>query len=210
MSKIVNGASESLEPTPSEVRFEYTAQFPAILEHLKASVLVTTYQAGKLFVLGGHAGRLQISALDYDQPMGLATSRNRIAIGTRRQMHFLVPAHETQSNQTVYDGCFVPRSTIYTGSIHGHELAWGDEGLWVVNTLFSCLSTLLEDYSFVPQWRPPFISQLIDQDRCHLNGLALQNNVPRYVSALSETDMIVVDRTYQTQRVAICQTFWKL
>ena len=94
-------------------------------------------------------------------------------------MHFLVPAHETQAGQSEYDGCFVPRSSFYTGSIHGHDLGWGQEGLWIVNTLFSSLATLHDDFSFVPQWRPPFISQLIDQDRCHLNGMAMENGLPK-------------------------------
>ncbi len=176
------------EPTFCEVKFEYTPQFPEILSHLNASVLVTTYQAGKLLVLGAHGGKLQISFLSYDQPMGLAVHSNRIAIGTRKQIHFLVPAHETQQGQDFYDGCFVPRTSFYTGNIHGHDLGWGDNGLWIVNTLFSSLATLHDDYSFVPQWRPPFISQLIDQDRCHLNGMALENGRPRFVTAMSETD----------------------
>ncbi len=176
------------EPKMREVRYEYTPRLPEILTHLNASILVTTYQAGKLLVLGAHQGKLTISFLDYDQPMGLAVSQGRIAVGTRRQMHFLVPAHETQAPGGEYDGCFVPRSSFYTGSIHGHDLGWGKDGLWIVNTLFSCLSTLHDDFSFVPHWRPPFISQLIDQDRCHLNGMAIDGGVPRYVTAMSETD----------------------
>ncbi|MCC6508523.1 MAG: TIGR03032 family protein [Pirellulaceae bacterium] len=176
------------EPTLREVRYEYTPRLPEILTHLRASILVTTYQAGKLLVLGAHENKLTISFLDYDQPMGLEVSPELIAIGTRRQMHFLVPAHETQGPDSEHDGCFVPRSSYYTGSIHGHDLGWGNEGLWIVNTLFSCLSTLHEDYSFVPHWRPPFISQLIDQDRCHLNGMALEAGRPKYVTAMSETD----------------------
>lgn len=179
---------EITEPKLREVKYEYTPRLPEILTHLNASILVTTYQAGKLLVLGAHQGKLTISFLDYDQPMGLAVSPKRIAIGTRRQMHFLVPAHETQGPDGEYDGCFVPRSSFYTGSIHGHDLGWGQDGLWTVNTLFSCLSTLHDDYSFVPHWRPPFISQLIDQDRCHLNGMAIENGLPRYVTAMSETD----------------------
>ena len=179
---------EVTQPKMREVRYEYTPRLPEILTHLNASILVTTYQAGKLLVLGAHEGKLTISFLDYDQPMGLAVSPKRIAIGTRRQMHFLVPAHETQGPGSEYDGCFVPRSSFYTGSIHGHDLGWGQEGLWIVNTLFSCLTTLHEDFSFVPHWRPPFISQLIDQDRCHLNGMAIDGGIPRYVTAMSETD----------------------
>ena len=120
--------------------------------------------------------------------MGIAVGSSCIVVGSRRQFHFLVPAHETQADHNLHDGCFVPRSSFYTGNIHGHDLAWGNEGLWIVNTLFSCLSTLHEDYSFVPRWRPPFISQLIDQDRCHLNGLAMHNGQPRFVTAMSQTD----------------------
>lgn len=170
------------------VRFEYTPAFPQILEHLKSSLLVTTYQAGKVLVLGAHQGKLNISFMSLEQPMGLAVSPSRIAVGSRRQMHFLVPAHETQPKESPHDGCFVPRSSFYSGAIHGHDLAWGEGGLWAVNTLFSCLSTLHPNFSFVPQWRPPFISQLIDQDRCHLNGLAMDAGRPRFVTVLGESD----------------------
>lgn len=179
---------ESFEPTYREVRFEYTPLLPEILTHLNASLLVTTYQAGKLLVLGVQDGKMVISFLDYDQPMGLAVSPKRLAVGTRRQMHFLVAAHETLRGQGEYTGCYVPRMSAYTGSIHGHDLAWGREGLWVVNTLFSCLCTLHDQYSFVPRWRPPFISQLADEDRCHLNGLAMVDGMPRFVTAMAETD----------------------
>ena len=179
------------KPTPADmvaVRYVYTPHFPEILQHLRASLLVTTYQAGKLLILGVQQGQLTISFMSFEQPMGLATSAGCIAIGSRRQLHFMVPAHESLPADAPYDGCFVPRTSLYSGAIHGHDLAWGQGGLWVVNTLFSCLSTLHPNYSFVPQWRPPFITRLIDQDRCHLNGLAMANGRPCYVTVLGETD----------------------
>jgi uncharacterized protein (TIGR03032 family) len=179
------------EPAIQEIRYEYTPVLTSILEHLHASLVVTTYQAGKLLVLGTSAGQMRIGLVSYEQPMGVAMDRERIAVGSRRQIHFLVAAHQTAPSiqpAGTYDGCFVPRSSFYTGNIHGHDLAWGADGLWVVNTLFSCLCTLHESYSFVPRWRPPFISQLIDQDRCHLNGLALDQGQPRFVTALAESD----------------------
>jgi len=185
MNQVTNAQSDK-QRIP--VRYEYTPAFPQILSHLSASLLVSTYQAGKVLVLGVHEGKLAISWLEMDQPMGLAVSASRVAIGTRRQIHFLAPAHETLTTDGGHDGCFVPRSSLFSGAIHGHDLAWGDGGLWVVNTLFSCLSTLHPQYSFVPQWRPPFISQLIDQDRCHLNGMAMIDGRPGYVTVLGETD----------------------
>ncbi len=118
-------------------------------------------------------------------------SGDRLAIGTRKQMNFLVGNRDVAKSVApadTWDVCYVPRTSTWTGSIHGHDLAWGTEGLWVVNTLFSCLSTLHEQYSFVPRWKPRFISQLIDQDRCHLNGLVLVDGRPGFVTAMAESD----------------------
>jgi uncharacterized protein (TIGR03032 family) len=40
----------------------------------------------------------------------------------------------------------------------------------------------------VPRWRPPFITDLSADDRCHLNGLAIVDDQPKYITALGETD----------------------
>ncbi len=120
--------------------------------------------------------------------MGIAVSKDRLAIGTRRQIYFLNPALQFAPRiepAGSHDRCWLTRSSFVTGSVHGHDLAWGEEGLWVVNTLFSCLCTLNSEHNFVPRWRPPFISQLIDQDRCHVNGLAMEAGRPRYVTEVN-------------------------
>jgi uncharacterized protein (TIGR03032 family) len=77
--------------------------------------------------------------------------------------------------------------------IQCHEIAWGttasgEPDLWIVNTLFSCLAGLDLRYSFVPRWRPPFISQLAPQDRCHLNGLAMRDGSPAFVTVMASHD----------------------
>src|SRR2546430_2752495 len=87
-----------------------------------------------------------------------------------------------------HDACFLPRSCHVTGDIRVHELAWVGDDLWAVNTRFSCLCTLHPDCSFVPRWRPPFITALVAEDCCHLNGLALVDGTIKYVTALGETD----------------------
>ncbi len=174
-----------------EVKFEYSPQFPQILEHCQASLLVSTYQAGKLGVISSHLGKLQLAFHSFEQSMGVAASSQRIAIGTRGQVWLLQAAHDLAPHiepKGQHDACFLARTSLVTGNIHIHDLAWGDSELWVVNTLFSCISTLHDDFSFVPRWRPKFISQLAAEDRCHLNGMALQNGHPRYVTALAQTD----------------------
>src|SRR6185436_2488306 len=55
-------------------------------------------------------------------------------------------------------------------------------------TRFSCLCTLAPDSSFVPRWRPKFITGLASEDRCHLNGLGLRDNRLKYASALGTTN----------------------
>ena len=87
-----------------------------------------------------------------------------------------------------YDACFLPRNIHITCNIDIHEMAWTKEELWFVNTRFSCLCTLDVAHSFVPRWRPKFISNLGLGDRCHLNGLGIVEGRPKYVTALGETD----------------------
>ncbi len=93
-----------------------------------------------------------------------------------------------EHHQGRFDSCFVPRHTHHTGPIMGHDLGFGTGGLWATNTLFSCLCTIEDEYSFVPRWKPKFISRLADEDRCHLNGMAMDQGRPTFVTALSETD----------------------
>jgi uncharacterized protein (TIGR03032 family) len=50
------------------------------------------------------------------------------------------------------------------------------------------LCTLDGFHSFVPRRRPPFVTALAPEDRCHLNGLGVVNGQVRYVTALGETD----------------------
>ena len=87
-----------------------------------------------------------------------------------------------------HDACFLPRQSIVTGQIGIHEISWVGETLWVVNTRFSCLCTLDPKYSFVPRWRPGFVSALAPEDRCHLNGMCVRDGKPQYATALGETD----------------------
>ena len=89
-----------------------------------------------------------------------------------------------------YDRLFVPQLGYLTGDLDIHDLVIDNSGRLVfVNTLFSCLATVSEEHSFIPLWQPPFISKLAAEDRCHLNGLALREGKPRYVTAVSQSDV---------------------
>jgi uncharacterized protein (TIGR03032 family) len=178
-------------PAPVEFHYTQTESFVALLHQLRASLLVSTYQANKLLAVRAAGNGLSMLVRTFERPMGLAVDARRMALGTRNQVWLLRNAPDIAPRVEPagrHDACYLPRSCHVTGDIGVHELAWAGEELWVVNTRFSCLCTLDPDYSFVPRWRPPFISALAAEDRCHLNGLALVDGRPRYVTALGESD----------------------
>ncbi|KZN54815.1 hypothetical protein N474_17240 [Pseudoalteromonas luteoviolacea CPMOR-2] len=86
------------------------------------------------------------------------------------------------------DVLFTERSSLTTGTLNTHDIAWGDEGLWVVNSSFSCLATLSSENGFTARWKPHFISELRPEDRCHLNGMAMLDGKPRYVTTFNTKD----------------------
>jgi uncharacterized protein (TIGR03032 family) len=194
-------APDALPP----LRSVHTTSFADILQHYGISVLITTYQAGKLVVLRADRGVVNTHFRGFPKPMGLAVQGNRLAIGTALEIWEFhnVPAVAAKLEPAgKHDACFLPRSGHATGEVLIHEMAWvqsnGQESgvreqedepmLWFVNTRFSCLCTLDHLSSFVPRWRPPFITALAPEDRCHLNGLGLLDGQVRYVTALGETD----------------------
>lgn len=187
--------SEDVNPAESPFRYVHSDGVVSILEGLKASLLVTTYQAGKLAVFRASGGRLSMLPRTFDKAMGVAADGRRMAIATDWQIWHLHNSPQVAAKMDQdYDACYLPRRSHVTGSVDVHEIAWGHspdgagEDLWVVNTLFSCLCTLDPQYSFVPRWRPPFVSRIARQDRCHLNGLAVVEGRPKYVTAFGETD----------------------
>jgi uncharacterized protein (TIGR03032 family) len=180
-------------PAPVEFRYSQTETFPSLLRQLGASLVITTYQANKVLVARGAADTPGLSMLvrTFERPMGLAASGGRLALGCRNQVWEFRDAKDIAPRiepAGTHDACYLPRSSHVTGDIGVHELAWAGDELWLVNTRFSCLCTLDPAYSFVPRWRPPFITALGAEDRCHLNGLAVVDGRPKYVTALGESD----------------------
>ncbi|HEY2840051.1 MAG TPA: TIGR03032 family protein [Pirellulales bacterium] len=174
-----------------EIRHEYTHSLPPLLSQLGVSLLVSTYQAGKVAAVGVAAGELTLSYHNFERAMGLAVKPDGIAVAARAQVWFLhaapdLAAHIEPAGR--HDACFLTRNSHFTGEVQAHELSWAGDELWLVNTAFGCLCTLDGRHSFVPRWRPPFLTALAADDRCHLNGLAMADGVPKYVTALAETD----------------------
>jgi uncharacterized protein (TIGR03032 family) len=198
MPTLPTSSASASKPSPQQdlglVRAAHTPNFPALLRQLGVSLLVTTYQAGKLVILRDQGEQINCHFRGFQSPMGLAVTDNgaRLAIGTTQQVweYRDVPdvARRLEPAGT-HDACYLPRSSHVTGNVLIHEMAFGAANqLWFVNTRFSCLATLDSESSFVPRWRPAFVTELEPTDRCHLNGLAMVDGRPKYVTALGETN----------------------
>ena len=187
---------ESAALAPEPLRSSCSEGFPDLLRGLGVSLLVTTYQAGKLVIVREQDCRVNTHFRSFARPMGLAVghSAERVAIGTSLQVWEFHDVPEVAARLLpvgTHDACFLPRSSHVTGDVEIHEMAYGrGNELWFVNTRFSCLATIDPSSSFAPRWRPPFISKLEPSDRCHLNGLAMEDGSPRYVTALGTTDVM--------------------
>jgi uncharacterized protein (TIGR03032 family) len=178
-------------PVVRDIRCAHSNSLPALLAQLRVSVLITTYQTGHLVLVAAREGRVAVTFHQFERATGVAIKPGTIAVCTRNEVWFLRSVPDIAAKLTprgAHDACYLARATHFTGDIHAHEAAWVGGEFWVVNTRFSCLAALHPFYSFAPRWRPPFVSALCPEDRCHLNGLAVADGRPRYVTALGETD----------------------
>ncbi len=182
------------------VQCSITGAFPEWLARADGSLAVTTYQAGKVALVGWDGRQVTLLLRQFTRPMGLAVDGPRLALATRLEVWrfandpVLAPTYlENQPGR--YDALYLPRALHLTGQVNAHDLAFGRDELWLVNTRFSCLATLSDTFNFVPRWRPPWVTALAPEDRCHLNGLAMIDGRPRYMTALGRTDAAGAWRT---------------
>lgn len=191
-------ASANPPPRPPAAAIEralasvHTRSFAEVLRRAGVSLAISTYQAGKLVLARATATGVDTGFKEMRKPMGIALSGTRLAIGCGGEVrHFQrMPALAAKlAPLGQVDMAWVPRAVHTTGNIDIHELAWAGDTLWAVNTRFCCLCTFAPDASFVPQWKPSFLSALAPEDRCHLNGLAVRDGQVRYVTLLGRSDV---------------------
>ncbi len=174
---------------PPPFSCSYSAQIPELLNQLGCTVVLSTYQAGKVIFLSAIDDEKLVQlprTFPHAMAVGLNGQKMAIATGSGvvvlKNEPSLAPRYPKQPN--TYDSFYAPRATYYTGYVDIHGLEWGNEGLWAVVTSFSCLAHVDNSYSFVPKWNPPFITELASEDRCHLNGMVTSGGTPLYVTAL--------------------------
>jgi uncharacterized protein (TIGR03032 family) len=179
------------EAAQSKFEILPSRQFPQWLAEHNLSLAFTTYQAGKVFFIGLQPnGRLSIFERTFNRCMGLWSDGQAMWMSTLYQLWRLENVLAAGESHDGYDRVYVPQISYTTGDLDIHDIGLDGAGRPIfVNTLFSCLATTSEAKSFRPLWRPGFISKLAPEDRCHLNGLAMRDGAPAYVTAVSESDV---------------------
>jgi uncharacterized protein (TIGR03032 family) len=180
-------------PAPASAAISVSRGFSAWLQTQRCSLAFTSYQTGQLFLVGvAPGGVVSFHQQNFLRAMGLFVRPNRLYVGALFQIwrleNALLPGQLANQH---FDTLYVPRNAQTIGDVDIHEVAVDASGrLIFVNTSYSCLATVSPTHSFAPLWKPPFISKLAPEDRCHLNGLAMEDGVPRYVTAVSRSDVV--------------------
>jgi uncharacterized protein (TIGR03032 family) len=169
--------------------------FQQWLAQAGGSLVVTTYQSGRVVLVSWTGQQVNVLLRQFVKPMGLAQQGATLALATQHEVWLFANAPQLAPEyleQQIgrYDAIYLPRVAYFTGDLNIHDLAFCQDSLWVVNTRFSCLASLSAEFNFVPRWQPRFISELVPEDRCHLNGLVAIAGQPKFVTALGETDTV--------------------
>jgi uncharacterized protein (TIGR03032 family) len=158
----------------------------------RTSFAITSYQSGRLLLVGTMPdGTVSVDQQAFSRAMGLSWAPGRLYLASRVQLwelaNILSPGELAGGR---FDVSLMPRKTYITGDIDVHEVHLDHAGRPIfVNTLHSCLATVDEIHSFRPIWKPPFISELAREDRCHMNGFGMAGGRPKYVTAVSASDV---------------------
>ena len=200
--------AQSQEPPASGSQAEtatYTVSpgLAGFLARANLSIAFSSYQSGKLYLLGRNPqGGLMVNERFFTKAMGLCVGAGAdsssegggaslILAALSQILRFENVLRAGERINHLHDACFVPRQAHITGALDTHDIGvMADGRILFVNTLYNCLATISHRHSFAPVWKPGFISRIVKEDRCHLNGLAMADGRPAYVSAVSRSDTI--------------------
>lgn len=157
------------------------------------SIAFTSYQFGELIFAGvAPAGDVRFSRQQLGRTAGMHYKGGRLHLAGAYQLWRIENAlRPGEISNGTYDAVFVPRASFIVGDVDLHEVGITADGKpLMVNTKYNCLCTLDPVQSFRPVWMPPFVSDLVGEDRCHLNGLGMDKGRARYVTMLSSDDTL--------------------
>ncbi len=185
-----------MDKAPRELRYEATSGFSRFLAAAGCTLAVSVYMSDRVILLSAEGDKLSVRSTPFLRPMGLAVRNGkadvRLAIATFQEVVVFgdVPllAPGLPGSVGEFQHLLVPRATLFSGDIDAHDLVWIGDRLFAANTRFSCIAEIDARSSFTPVWKPPFVTDLMPEDACHLNGIAAADGRITYVTVLGRTD----------------------
>ncbi|MEI7699874.1 MAG: DUF4915 domain-containing protein [Planctomycetia bacterium] len=175
----------------------YSPGLVPFLRSLNISLVLTAAEGDRVLSLTANQQELVMSVVDFDKPRGVAASGNKIALSLKQQLRLFVSRERSESSRQPDHSFesknrreFSAQQSRSTAGFSSPDLAWGTDGLWIANPTFSCLSTLTNDGRLLNLWKPGLSSEFSDEDRCRVNGVALENGTPHYVTAMAEWNTV--------------------
>lgn len=194
ISEAIAPVAEQAPAPEAKITYSVSPGLHGFLEKNDLSVCMSSYQSGRFYMIGRNPrGGIMINERAFEKAMGIDVQDDgSITLATLYQIHrFENVLKSGERAEELFDACFVPRVSYTTGVLDAHDVAVTEEGRIVfVNTRFNCLATVSPKHSFEPIWKPPFVTKIVDEDRCHLNGMTLEEGQPAYVTAVSRSDTI--------------------
>lgn len=177
--------------------FNFSRLFPLWLRENKCNIVVSCYRKNRLFCIGmqgsGHVSTyfatvLRPMGLAYDDTDGTILSSERGNITT-----FKCKGSETCPQYGYFDKLYLPTHVFLSSDTDIHDLRIGaDSKLYYVSARFNSICMPSTENSFDVHWIPPWISTVDGmppaEDRCHLNGMAIVDGLPRFVTSSCISD----------------------
>jgi uncharacterized protein (TIGR03032 family) len=173
----------SAPTTKKSLRCRAHGNFGEWLAASGGSVAITTYTSGKLVLVSCRNHRLRFRTLRFPRPMGMALAGRHLALAVQKRILLFRSRATTNSPDTL----FTLKRQFDTGRLDTHDVAFGRRGIYFANTRCNCIARATSRCNFLRSWQPPFISDMVHQDRCHLNGLGMYRGRPAMATAFCET-----------------------
>ena len=175
-----------------DYKINYSEEFARLLSSTQSTLAVSVYQAGKILLFEAEGDHLKLRPISYQKPMGICAEGDKLAIATLNELHLYRNepglSSRLSNEKKQYEHLYFPRKTFHCGELDLHDIAYVNGEITAVNTLFSCICQFDDQYNFKPIWKPSFISELTPEDRCHLNGMAMEDGKMKYITALGSGD----------------------
>ncbi len=168
----------------------YSGDLGAWMAHHNVSLAFTTYTAGKVVLIGpGLAGNIAVSERNFGHAMALRVTETGLYLSTEHQVWRFENGLEPGCHLDGWDRIYMPRRCDVTGAVDVHDIHIDRDGrLLVAVTLYNCLAELDGKGSFSPVWRPSFISEIANEDRCHFNGFCLEDGEAAYATVIGASN----------------------